>query len=95
VLGHNAGCDPHKFYDSIRYHPDYPINFSKRKNGTKRVSIKNNSILAELNKMGRDWKKVYQDGYIGHRQVSLHYFQDKSGVIYDFKIKWDHWSNGY
>jgi len=44
--------------------------------------------------MGRDWKKVYQDGYIGNEQVSLHFFQDKSGMIFNFKIK-EGWSNGY
>jgi len=95
VLGHNAdGCDLNEFYDSIRQHPRYPTNFSKIRNGTRKVKINNSGLLYELNKMGRDWKKVYQDGYIGNEQVSLHFFQDKSGMIFNFKIK-EGWSNGY
>jgi len=54
VLGYNAGCDLSKFYDSIRYQPDYPTQFSKIRNGTRKVNVKNSGLLNELNKMGRD-----------------------------------------
>jgi len=95
VLGHNSDkCNLNEFYDSISYHPDYPVNFEKKHNGIRKVKINNNKLLIELNKRGRGWKKVYQDGYIKNRKVSLHYFQDRSGMIFGFKIK-EGWSNGY
>jgi len=46
VLGHNAdGCDLNEFYDSIRQHPKYPTNFSKIRNGTRKVKINNSGLL--------------------------------------------------
>jgi hypothetical protein len=39
-----------------------------------------------------NWHKVYKDGWIGSKKVSLHYFESPSGKVFDFKIKLE-WSN--
>jgi hypothetical protein len=34
------------------------------------------------------WKKVYKDGYDKDgKKISIHYFQSKSGLVYDVKVK--------
>jgi hypothetical protein len=57
----------------------------------KKVNIKNKALLDELNRVGTGWKKVYQNGWIDGEKYSMHYFQDKSGKIFDFWIK-EGWS---
>ena len=64
----------------------------KVQNGLKKVNVNNKQLLSELNKLGRGWKKVYQNGYINGQKVSLHYFQDITGKIFDFAIKYGRWS---
>ncbi len=91
VLVHNW-CDPKKIYKSIKDAPNYNRNFVKVQNGIKKVNINNKGLLQELNKIGSGWKKVYQNGWINGQKVSLHYFQDASGKIFDFKIKYGKWS---
>lgn len=49
-------------------------------------------LLSQLNEVGTGWKKVYQNGWINGQKVSLHYFKDASGKIFDFKIKYGRWS---
>ncbi len=41
------------------------------------------------------WYKVYKDGYdsMGN-QISIHYFQNESGKVFDVKIK-GRWSNNH
>lgn len=38
------------------------------------------------------WKKVYQNGFDAYgNKISLHYFQSKSGKIFNLKVK-NKWS---
>ena len=55
----------------------------------------NNQLLENLRKIEKgDWKKVYKDGYdISGNKISIHYFQSKSGKVFNVKIK-PYWSNG-
>ena len=52
----------------------------------------NKQLLQQLNQVGSGWKKVYQNGWINGQKVSLHYFKDSAGRIFDFKIKYGRWS---
>lgn len=63
-------------------------------NGMKKYSVKNNDVLQELRKIeGGTWNKVYRDGFDeAGNKVSQHYFQSKSGKIFDFATK-SGWSN--
>ena len=45
-----------------------------------------------IGQVGSGWKKVYQNGWINGQKVSLHYFKDSAGRIFDFKIKYGRWS---
>ena len=73
---------------------DYPKEFKPLINGTKKYAIKNNATLTQLRKHeSGKWCKVYKDGFVGNKAVSLHYFQSQSGKIFDFKVKWEHISN--
>ncbi|WP_238658837.1 hypothetical protein [Staphylococcus felis] len=57
------------------------------------INKDNKTLLAKLRKVEKGpWKKVYKDGYIGKKKVSVHYFQSKSGLVYDVKTK-SGWSN--
>ncbi|GEP99573.1 hypothetical protein SAR03_06110 [Staphylococcus arlettae] len=33
------------------------------------------------------WVKVYKNGYVKGKKVSVHYFQSKSGYVFDVKTK--------
>ena len=90
VLVHNT-CPKH-IYSSIRNAPGYKSGFVRARNGLRKVNVNDKQLLAELREVGSGWKKVYEDGYLYGEKVSYHYFQDKSGQIFDFKIKWG-WSN--
>jgi len=83
-----------KTYRSIREAPGYPKGFKDASGGFKKVPIKNLSLLDELRRIeAGDWSKVYRDGYtpLGEK-VSIHYFQSKSGLVFDVKVK-PYWSN--
>ncbi len=91
ILVHNT-CKPQKIYSSIKEAPNYNNNFIKVQNGLKKVKVNNKQLLEELNKFGSKWSKVYKNGWIDGQKVSLHYFQDASGKIFDFKIVYGKWS---
>jgi len=91
VLVHNM-CKPKNIYNSIKDAPNYNANFIKAKNGLKKVSVNKQELLHQLNQLGSGWKKVYQNGWINGQKVSLHYFQDAAGKIFDFAIKYGKWS---
>ncbi|MBQ4840981.1 hypothetical protein IHP27_13320 [Bacillus safensis] len=75
-------------YKSIKYAPKYPAGFKAVQNGTKKVTVNNKKLLSELKQIeGGAWKKVYKDGYKDGKKVSVHYFQSKSGLVYDVKVK--------
>jgi len=76
-------------YKSIKYAPKYPSGFKAVQNGTKNVTVKNKSLLDELRQIeSGTWKKVYKDGYDkNNEKISIHYFQSKSGLVYDVKVK--------
>ncbi|UVJ08991.1 hypothetical protein [Staphylococcus aureus] len=81
------------FYKSIKYAPKFPRNFKAVSGKTKHHNVNNKSLLAKLRKVEKGtWKKVYKDGYIGKKKVSVHYFQSKSGLVFDVKTK-SGWSN--
>ncbi|NJH86153.1 hypothetical protein GLV96_06240 [Staphylococcus agnetis] len=81
------------FYKSIKYAPKFPRNFRAVSGKTKHHTVNNKSLLAKLRKVEKGpWKKVYKDGYIGKKKVSVHYFQSKSGLVFDVKTK-SGWSN--
>lgn len=91
ILVHNT-CKPQKIYNSIKEAPNYNNNFIKVQNGLKKVKVNNKQLLEELNHFGSKWSKVYKNGWIDGQKVSLHYFQDASGKIFDFKIVYGKWS---
>ena len=62
------------------------------RNGLKKVTVNNKQLLQQLNQVGSGWKKVYQNEWINGQKVSLHYFKDSAGRIFDFKIKYGRWS---
>jgi hypothetical protein len=68
--------------------------FSALKNGMRKVNIKDKGLLSELRTVEKGtWKKVYRDGYNTKGQkASQHYFQSKSGKVFDLKEK-SGWSN--
>lgn len=65
---------------SIRDWADYPSGFIGR--DLTKHTVKNKLVLEELRKIAKgEWHKVYQDGTIAGKKVSLHYFQHKSGRV--------------
>lgn len=75
-------------YKSIKYAPKYPAGFKAVQNGTKNHTVNNKELLSELRQIeAGTWKKVYKDGYKDGKKVSIHYFQSKSGLVYDVKVK--------
>lgn len=81
-------------YKAIKYAPKYPKGFKAVQNGTKNVTVKNKDLLEELRQIeSGPWKKVYKDGYDKNgKKISIHYFQSKSGLVFDVKVK-SGWSN--
>lgn len=81
-------------YNSIKDSPNYPKGFTERQNGTTKNKVKNQELLDELRKIeSGEWKKVYKDGYNSNGdKISIHYFQSKSGKVFDVKVK-QGWSN--
>ncbi|GAB2025521.1 hypothetical protein [Lactovum odontotermitis] len=76
-------------YGSIKDAPKYPENFEADKNGTGKNAVKNKKILEKLRAIeGGEWKKVYKDGYDENgNKISIHYFQSKSGRVFDVDVK--------
>ena len=81
-------------YKSIKESPNYPEGFDPRRNGTTKNTVKNKGLLEKLREIeSGTWKKVYEDGYdINGNEISIHYFQSKSGKVFDVKVKHG-WSN--
>jgi hypothetical protein len=82
-----------QIYNSIKAVPEYPKDFQPVQNGTRKLNIKNKLLLEELRKIeSGQWNKVYKDGYSAGEEVSIHYFESKSGKIFNLKVK-QGWSN--
>ena len=83
-------------HNSIKESPNYPENFTKVQNGTKKVTVKNGPLLDKLREIEPgEWKKVYQNGYSNGNEVSIHYFQHtKTGKVFNVKVK-NQWSTGW
>ncbi|HCW2668717.1 TPA: hypothetical protein OXB34_001938 [Enterococcus faecalis] len=81
-------------YNGIKDAPKYPEGFKGRQNGTKTNKVNNKELLDDLKKIeSGEWKKVYKDGYDKNgNKISIHYFQSKSGKVFDVKVK-NKWSN--
>jgi Pretoxin HINT domain len=89
-LVHNVHC----LLNSIEDSPNYPKGFVHAQDGKNKVTVNNKGLLSELRSVGgRNWSKVYQDGYDAYgNKVSIHYFQDESGRVFDVDLK-QGWSN--
>lgn len=85
---------PQNVQNSIKNSPNYPEGFKERQNGTTKNNVKNKDLLDELRKIEPgEWNKVYKDGYdASGNKISIHYFQSKSGKVFDVKVK-NGWSN--
>ena len=81
-------------YNGIKDAPTYPKGFKGRQNGTKTNKVTNKELLEDLRKVeSGEWKKVYKDGYDNAgNKISIHYFQSKSGKVFNVKVK-SKWSN--
>lgn len=89
----DQGATIKQVYNSLKDSPQYPQDFCLVQNGTKKLSIKNKQLLEELRKIEPgEWNKIYKDGYSGGDKVSIHYFQSKSGKVFNVKVKLG-WSN--
>ncbi|MFT9078467.1 polymorphic toxin-type HINT domain-containing protein, partial [Ethanoligenens sp.] len=87
ILVHNM-CKLNNLYSSIKNAPGYSKNFVRARNGLKKVNINNKELLEQLRQYGTGWKKVYNNGFLNGEKVSYHYFQDATGKIFDFKMKY-------
>ncbi len=82
-----------QIYDFLEDAPNYPNDFYPIQDGTQRLKVKNQFLLAELRSVeSGEWQKVYQDGYSAGEPVSIHYFESRSGKVFDVKVK-SGWSN--
>lgn len=92
--GTSSENKPQDVQNSIKDSSNYPEGFTARQNGTTKNTVKNKELLEELRKVeAGEWKKVYKDGYdINGNKISIHYFQSKSGKVFDVKVK-SGWSN--
>jgi hypothetical protein len=81
-------------YTSIKKAPSYPEGFKAAQNGKKYVNMNNADLTPELREIeSGKWYKVYYDGTVNGKKVSLHYFESQSGVVFNPKTKWGTWSN--
>ena len=94
IEGNTKSDELKEIYNSIKDSPNYPKGFEKAINGTTKNNINNAELLDKLRKIERGtWKKVYTDGYDEDgNKISIHYFQSKSGKVFDVKVK-SGWSN--
>jgi len=90
----NASNVPKNIYTSIKAAPNYPSGFKAAQNGTKSINVNNKELLEQLRKVeSGEWKKIYMDGYLDGKKVSIHYFKHiKTGKVYDVDVKYK-WSN--
>ncbi|MGC6768950.1 hypothetical protein [Enterococcus sp. LJL51] len=90
----NESQEVKNVYDGFKNAPQYPEGFKGRQNGTKIVKMNDKQLLEQLRKVeSGEWKKVFKDGFdkFGNR-ISIHYFQSKSGKVFNVKVKTG-WSN--
>jgi hypothetical protein len=87
ILVHNTCPVPQNIYTSIKNAPGYNPHFIRIQNGLTKGPVDNKQLLFQLNQVGSGWQKVYQNGWINGQKVSLHYFQDSSGKVFDFWIQ--------
>ncbi|MCL2082475.1 MAG: hypothetical protein FWH04_04465 [Oscillospiraceae bacterium] len=82
-------------YSSIKNAPTYPKNFEPIKNGIKKVNMNNFQLIEKLRSaVPGKWKKVYNNGYVGNKKVSIHYFEhEKTGKVFSVKVHngWSTW----
>ncbi|MGG5314610.1 DUF6531 domain-containing protein [Enterococcus sp. AZ072] len=92
---YSSGSGIKNVYNGIKDAPKYPEGFTPRKNGLQKNKVTNREALEDLRKIeSGEWKKVYKDGYDKNgNKVSIHYFESKSGKVFDVKVK-NKWSNG-
>jgi hypothetical protein len=82
-----------QLYNSLETAPEYPEAFRPIPNGIRKLKVKNKWLLEELRKVeSGEWSKVYKDGYSGSEEISIHYFESRSGKVFDVKVKRG-WSN--
>ena len=74
-------------YNSIKESPKYPKNFEPDKGNTLVNNVRNEDLLQMLRKIepGK-WQKVYKNGWVGNRRVSIHFFRSKSGKVFNVKV---------
>ncbi|MDC9591660.1 hypothetical protein PSI23_20845 [Xenorhabdus sp. XENO-10] len=75
-------------YKSIKDAPQYPKGFRPVQDGTTRNVVNNKKVLQDLRAVrAGQWYKIYKNGYSASNQrVSIHYFQHKSGLVFDVKV---------
>ena len=84
---------PQNIYNGIKNAPNYPVGFKAVQNGTSKNTINNTVLLAQLREIeSGKWYKVYKDGYVSGKKVSIHYFESESGKVFDVAVK-PGWSN--
>ncbi|MBO0421445.1 T7SS effector LXG polymorphic toxin [Enterococcus plantarum] len=90
----NEPTEVKNVYDGIKNAPQYPDGFKGRQNGTKSVKMNDKKLLEQLRKIeSGEWKKIYKDGYDKFgKKISIHYFQSKSGKVFNVKTV-PKWSN--
>ncbi len=86
--GGSNGGNIKNVYNSIKEAPKYPKGFEPVQNGTEKIKVKNGELLDNLRKIeSGEWNKIYKDGYVDGKRVSIHYFQSKSGKVFDVDVK--------
>ncbi|MDC9591562.1 hypothetical protein PSI23_20325 [Xenorhabdus sp. XENO-10] len=92
--GHGHSNSIKHTYKSIKDAPQYPKGFINRQNGTTKRPMDNGQLLAELRRdvESGKWDKVYKDGLVNGQKVSIHYFESRSGLVFNVKVVHG-WSN--
>ncbi|OTA14330.1 hypothetical protein Xvie_03791 [Xenorhabdus vietnamensis] len=82
------------FYPSIKDAPNYPVGFKNARNGVTKNTVKKKYLLDKLRKKAPGkWYKIYRDGRVDKKHVSIHYFAHQSGSpVFDVKVV-SGWSN--
>ncbi|TAH50145.1 MAG: hypothetical protein EYC68_14945 [Chloroflexota bacterium] len=81
-----TGNDPQNIYPGKTHSPNWPQGFES--DHIIRNKVKNPGLLSKLRALTneRDWNKVYENGFLNGRKVSVHYFQSSSGKVFALKI---------
>jgi RHS repeat-associated protein len=75
-----------RVFRSLKKSPNYPRNFQPLKGNPLRENIKDKKLLNLLRTIEPSkWQKVYKNGWINNRRVSIHYFESKSNRVFDVK----------